>query len=197
MSEERLYQLFQQSVQAKMDAGEVLFPNILAAGQTLVDCLLNGGKILLCGNGPSAALAQIMNNHLVNRFERERPSLPAFTLGCDLINLTSVANEKNFNEVFNKQIKALGNESDVLVIFTSSGNPTNLIQAVQTAHEKNISVIVLNGRDGGNISALLDVNDQEIKVPSNSRGRIHEIHLLIISCLCDYIDEQLFGPLTA
>lgn len=195
MNEDRLYKLFQQSVEAKMAAGEILFPHILDAGNMMVDCLLNGGKILLCGNGPSAALAQIFSNNLINRFERERPSLPAITLGCDLTNVTSVANEKSFNEVFAKEIKALGNANDILVILSSSGNPSNLIQAVQSAHEKTMPVIALNGRDGGNISSLLDLNDKELRVPSNARGRIHEIHLLIIFCLCDLIDEKLFGPI--
>jgi D-sedoheptulose 7-phosphate isomerase len=195
MTEERLFKLFQQSVEAKMNAGELIFPDILHAGDMLVNCLLNEGKILACGNGPSAALAQILTNNLINRFERQRPSLPAFTLGCDLTNVTSIANEKSFNEVFAKEVKALGNPQDILIILSSSGNPSNILQAVQAAHEKGMNVITLNGRDGGNISSLLDVNDREIRVPSNSRGRIHEIHLLIIFCLCDLIDEQLFGPL--
>lgn len=195
MTEERLYKLFQQSVEAKMSAGEILFPDILDAGNMMVECLLNGGKFLVCGNGPSAALAQILSNNLLNRFERERPSLPAITLGCDLTNVTSVANEKSFNEVFAKEIKALGNDNDILILLSSSGNPSNLVQAIQAAHEKGMTVIALNGRDGGNISSLLDTSDKELRVPSHSRGRIHEIHLLIIFCLCDLIDEQLFGPL--
>lgn len=195
MTEERLFKLFQQSVEAKMNAGEIIFPDIIQAANMIVNCLLNDGKILTCGNGPSAALAQILTNNLINRFERQRPSLPAFTLGCDLTNITSIANEKSFNEVFSKEVKALGNSEDILVILSSSGNPSNILQAVQAAHEKNMNIITLNGRDGGNISALLDVSDREIRVPSNSRSRIHEIHLLIIFCLCDLIDEQLFGPL--
>ncbi|MGH1542035.1 MAG: SIS domain-containing protein [Arenicella sp.] len=195
MTEERLFTLFQQSVEAKMNAGEVIFPDILHATDMMVNCLLNDGKILACGNGPSAALAQILTNNLINRFERQRPSLPAFTLGCDLTNVTSIANEKSFNEVFGKEVKALGNEGDVLVIFTSSGNPSNILQAVQAAHEKGMLIIALSGRDGGNISSLLDVNDREIRIPSNARGRIHEIHLLTLFCLCDLIDEKIFGPL--
>lgn len=195
MTEERLYKLFQQSVEAKMSAGEILIPDIINAASMMVECLLHGGKFLVCGNGPSAALAQILSNSLINRFERERPSLPAITLGCDLTNVTSVANEKSFNEVFAKEIKALGNDGDILLILSSSGNPSNLVQAIQAAHEKNMAVIALNGRDGGNISSLLDTKDRELRVPSNARGRIHEIHLLIIFCLCDLIDEQLFGPL--
>lgn len=130
MSEERLYKLFQQSIEAKMDAGEVLIPDIIEAGHMMVECLLDEGKILLCGNGPSAALAQIFANHLINRFERERPSLPCFTLGCDLTNVTSVANEQSFNEIFAKEIKALGSDKDILIIFSSSGNSSNLLQAI-------------------------------------------------------------------
>jgi len=195
MSEERLYKLFQQSIEAKMDAGEVLFPDILEAGHMMVECLLDEGKVLLCGNGPSAALAQIFTNNLINRFERERPSLPCFTLGCDITNATSIANEQSFNEIFAKEIKALASDKDILILFSSSGNSSNLLQAIKAAHEKNIRVIALNGCDGGNISALLDVNDKELRVPSNSRSRIHEVHLLIIFCLCDYIDQQLFGPI--
>lgn len=195
MTEERLFTLFQQSVEAKMNAGEVIFPDILYAADMMVDCLLNDGKILACGNGPSAALAQILTNNLINRFERQRPSLPAFTLGCDLTNVTAIANERSFNEVFAKEVKALGNEGDVLIIFSSSGNPSNILQALQAAHDKGMLIIVLSGRDGGNISALLDVNDKEIRIPSNSRRRIHEIHLLTLFCLCDLIDEKIFGPL--
>jgi D-sedoheptulose 7-phosphate isomerase len=195
MFEERIYKIFQRSVEAKIQASEQLLPHIVEASGTMVNCLLNGGKILVCGNGPSAALAQLFTNNLINRFERERPSLPAITLGCDLTNVTSIAYESNFNEIFAKEIRALGNKGDTLVILSSSGNPSNLLQAIQTAHEKDMVVITLSGRDGGNLSALLDANDKEILVPVDSRSRIHELHLLILFCLCDLIDEQLFGPI--
>ncbi|MFT5421795.1 MAG: D-sedoheptulose 7-phosphate isomerase [Candidatus Endobugula sp.] len=195
MFEERIYKIFQRSVEAKIQASEQLLPHIVEASGTMVNCLLNGGKILVCGNGPSAALAQLFTNNLINRFERERPSLPAITLGCDLTNVTSIAYESNFNEIFAKEIRALGNKGDTLVILSSSGNPSNLLQAIQTAHEKDMLVITLSGRDGGNLSALLDTNDKEILVPVDSRSRIHELHLLILFCLCDLIDEQLFGPI--
>ncbi len=195
MFEERIYNIFQRSVEAKIQSSEQLLPLIVEASSTLVECLLNGGKILVCGNGPSAALAQLFTNNLINRFERERPSLPAITLGCDLTNVTSIAYESNFNEIFAKEIKALGNAGDTLVILSSSGNPSNLLQAIQAAHERKMKVVTLSGRDGGNLSSLLDVNDQEILVSIDSRSRIHEIHLLILFCLCDLIDEQLFGPI--
>ncbi len=192
---QRIYELFHASIEAKMHAGETVSPLILEASELLVQCLLNERKILVCGNGPSAALAQILSNNLVNRFERERPSLPAIALGGDLTHITAVANESSFNDIFSRAIRAIGQPGDILVILSSSGNPSNLVQAVQAAHDRNIAVIALTGRDGGNISALLDVNDRELCVPVNSRTRIHEIHLLTLFCLCDLIDEQLFGPL--
>jgi D-sedoheptulose 7-phosphate isomerase len=194
MFEERIYKIFQKSVDAKKQSSEQILPYIVDASGAIVNSLLNGGKILVCGNGPSAALAQLFTNNLINRFERERPSLPAIALGCDLTNVTSIAYESSFNEIFAKEIRALGNQGDTLVILSSSGNPSNLIQAIQAAHEKGMHVVTLSGRSGGNLSALLDVNDHEILVPSDSRSRIHELHLLILFCLCDLIDEQLFGP---
>jgi D-sedoheptulose 7-phosphate isomerase len=193
MFEERIYKIFQRSVEAKIQTSEQLLPHIVEASGTIVNSLLNGGKILVCGNGPSAALAQLFTNNLLNRFERERPSLPAITLGCDLTNVTSIAYESNFNEIFAKEIRVLGNKGDTLVILSSSGNPSNLLQAIQAAHEKEMTIVTLSGRDGGNLSSLLDVEDNEIIVPIDSRSRIHEIHLLILFCLCDLIDEQLFG----
>ncbi|MFT6221256.1 MAG: D-sedoheptulose 7-phosphate isomerase [Candidatus Endobugula sp.] len=193
MFEERIYKIFQSSVDAKIQCSEQLLPHIVDASTTLVESLLNGNKLLICGNGPSAALAQLFTNNLINRFERERPSLPAITLGCDLTNVTSIAYESSFNEIFAKEIRALGNEGDVLVILSSSGNPSNLLQAIQAAHERGMRVVTLSGRNGGNLSALLDTDDKELLVPIDSRSRIHEIHLLILFCLCDLIDEQLFG----
>lgn len=193
MFEERIYKIFQASVNAKIHCGEQLLPHIVEASTVIVDCLLNGNKLLTCGNGPSAALAQLFTNNLINRFERERPSLPAITLGCDLTNVTSIAYESSFNEIFAKEISALGNPGDVLIILSSSGNPSNLLQAIQAAHERGMRVVTLSGRDGGNLSSLLDVEDKELLVPIDSRSRIHEIHLLILFCLCDLIDEQLFS----
>ncbi len=194
MFEERVYQIFQSSVEAKIQSSEQLLPHIVQASEKVVNCLLNNGKILVCGNGPSAALAQLFTNNFIHRYERERPSLPAIALGCDLTNVTSIAYESSFNEIFAKEVRALGSEGDLLVIISSSGNPTNLVQAMQAAHERGMNVLTLSGRSGGNLSALLDVNDKEILVPLDSRSRIHEVHLLILFCLCDLIDEQLFGP---
>ena len=193
--EERVITLFHRSVEAKMVSGEALAPNLVAASQTLVNALLNEHKILVGGNGSSAAIAQILVNNLGNRFERERPGFAAYALATNPTAITAFASDNSFNEIFSKQVLALGQPGDVLVLYTTSGNPSNLIQAVASAHDRDMSVVAFTGRDGGNIPALLDVHDMELRVPVDSRSRIHEVHLLSTFCLCDLIDYQLFGPM--
>ncbi|VUD60060.1 Phosphoheptose isomerase [Thalassocella blandensis] len=190
---QRVYNLFQQSVEAKMQVGEELAPLINAAGDKLVDCLLSENKILVCGNGASAAIAQIFTSSLLDRFEKERPGLPALWLGSNIATYTAIASDTSYNDVFAKPIRALGQEGDVLVVLSTSGNSGNLIQAVAAAHDRGVSVIAITGRDGGDISSVLDANDLELCASINSRGRIHEIHLLTVFCLCDLIDNKLFG----
>lgn len=192
--EQRVITLFHESIEAKMHSGEALAPLICEASQMVVHALLNENKLLVCGNGTSAATAQILAANLINRFEHERPSLPAIALGSDITTQTSIANDYSFNEVYAKQIRALGHPGDLLVVFTTSGNPSNLVQAIQAAHDRDMGVIALTGRDGGDVAALLnDINDIELRVPVHSRARIHEVHLLTLFTLCDLIDMQLFG----
>jgi D-sedoheptulose 7-phosphate isomerase len=193
--EERVIAIFHQSLEAKMTAGEAVAPLLVEASECIVNTLLNEKKILVAGNGISMANAQTMVNCLTHRFERERPGLPAYALGTNPTAITSFASDNSFNDIYSKQITALGNEGDVLIVFTTSGNPSNLIQAVASAHERDMKVIVFTGRDGGNIPAILDANDIEIRAPIDSRARIHEIHLLCLFCLCDLIDTKLFGPI--
>lgn len=189
----RVYSLFQQSVEAKMQVGEELAPLIEQASETLVNALINENKILVCGNGASAAIAQIFCSSLLDRHEKERPGLPAIWLGSNVSTYTSIASEGAYSDIYAKPIRALGQEGDVLVLISTSGNSTNLIQAASAAHDRGISIIAITGRDGGDLSSLLDQNDIEICASINSRGRIHEIHLLTIFCLCDLIDHKLFG----
>lgn len=189
----RVYSLFQQSVEAKMHVGEELAPIIERASDTLVECLLNEKKLFLCGNGASAAIAQIFSSCLMDRFEKERPGLPAIWLGSNISTYTAIAAESSYAEVYAKPLRALSQAGDVLIVISTSGNANNLIQAIATAHDRKLSVIALTGRDGGDISSLLDSSDIEICVPINSRGRIHEIHLLTVFCLCDLIDHKIFG----
>jgi len=165
------------------------------ASDSMVQALLSGGKILSCGNGGSAGDAQHFSSELLNRFERERPSLPAIALTTDSSTVTSIANDYSYNEVFSKQIRALGNAGDVLLAISTSGNSANVVQAIQAAHDREMRVVALTGRNGGDMASLLLPDDIEIRVPSMVTARIQEVHLLAIHCLCDLIDWQLFGPM--
>ena len=170
-----------------------LSETIESAGQRLSRCLLEDGKILCCGNGGSACEAQHLSSELINRFDRERPGLPALALTGDVAALTSIANDYRFEEVFSKPIRALGQPNDVLVLYTTSGQSSNLVAAVAAAHDRGMAIIALTGKSGGPLATLLSEGDLELRVPSDSTARIQEMHLLITHCLCDYIDRQLFG----
>jgi D-sedoheptulose 7-phosphate isomerase len=193
MSLDRIKQLFAESIETKLKAAEVLPENILKGGQAMVKCLLDGGKILSCGNGGSAGDAQHFSSELLNRFERERPALPAVALTTDSSTLTSIANDYHYNDIFSKQIRALGQSGDVLLAISTSGNSANVIEAMHAAHERNMVIVSMTGRDGGKMAPLMQKTDVELRVPSESTARIQEVHLLIIHSLCDFIDTQLFG----
>jgi phosphoheptose isomerase len=165
---------------------------IIQASQRLAHCLSQQNKILVCGNGGSAAEAQHFTAELLNRFEIDRPSLPAIALTTDTATLTAIGNDFSFNEIFAKQIYALGRPKDILLALTTSGNSVNILEAVKTAHHKNLQVIALTGKDGGALTEYLKAQDIEIRVPAYATSRIQEIHLFIIHCLCDLIDKQLF-----
>lgn len=163
------------------------------ASQQLVSTLLNDKKILTCGNGRSATSAQLLSSAMLNQFERDRPSLPVIALTTDTATITAIANDFHFDDIFSKQLRALGQSGDLLVVYTDGTNSANIAKAITTAHDKEISVIALTGNNGGLIAPLLHEADIEIRVPSNSNTRIQEIHTLITHCLCDLIDHQLFG----
>jgi len=189
----RITTLFNNSIQTKQDSLTTLSEHIEYAAQKIVETLVNDKKLLTCGNGGSAGDAQHFSSEMLNRFERERPALPVIALTTDTLTITSIANDYHFDEVFAKQIRALGQVGDALVVYTSSGNSANLLKAVNTAHDKNMTVIALTGKDGGMLAGLLNDIDIEIRVPSQSTARVQEVHLLITHCLCDLIDHQLFG----
>ncbi|HHZ70383.1 MAG TPA: phosphoheptose isomerase [Methylococcaceae bacterium] len=191
--QDRINQHFTASIETKQATAALLSQDICAAAQILVAALLEGKKILTCGNGGSAADAQHFSSELLNRFERERPPLPAIALTTDSSTLTSIANDYHYNQVFAKQLRALGQSGDVLVAYTTSGNSESIIHAINTAHDKKITTIALTGKEGGAVADLLLESDIEIRVPSQSTARIQETHLLITHCLCDLIDHQLFG----
>lgn len=191
--EQRVITLFHESIEATMQTGEALAPQIVEASEVMVEALLNGHKILTCGNGISAAQAQILTSCLLHRFEQERPSLPALNLGSDMTTQTAIASEGGGNDIYSKPLRAIGQEGDVLVLVTSSGNAGSLLQAISAAHDRDIRVIALTGGDGGDAASLLDHRDIELRATLSSPVRIHEVHLLTIFCLCDLIDQHLFG----
>ncbi len=190
-AEYRIRQHFQDSIQVKTQALETLTMPIAQAAESMTQTLLNEHKILSCGNGGSAADAQHFSSELLNRFEMERPGLPAISLTTDSSTITSIANDYSFNEVFSKQVRALGQAGDVLLAISTSGRSENVIHAIKAAHDRNMTVVVLSGRDGGSITSMLTEQDIEIRVPATSTARIQEVHILIIHCLCDLIDQQL------
>jgi D-sedoheptulose 7-phosphate isomerase len=184
---------FAASIDTKTRSAALLVEPIVAAADLMVRCLLADGKILSCGNGGSAGDAQHFSSEMLNRFERERPALPAIALSTDTSTLTSIANDYSYQEIFAKQLRALGREGDVLLAISTSGNSGNVLEAIKVAHQRGIRVVALTGRDGGKMAELLRSDDIEIRVPSNVTARIQEVHLLVIHCLCDLIDTHLFG----
>src|SRR3990167_7300150 len=185
-------QIFNDSIQTQITAADTLSEVIAKAAELMVESLLNNHKILCCGNGGSAADAQHFSAEMLNRFEAERPSLPAIALTTDTSTITSIANDYHFNEIFSKQIKALGQPGDVLLAISTSGNSKNVVEAIVAAHHRQMHVIAMTGRNGGDIPPLLNASDIEIRIPSESTARIQETHGIVIHCLCDIIDKQLF-----
>jgi phosphoheptose isomerase len=190
---ERIRNNFSESIQTKIAAADSLLPIIAYASQKAVQCLLDGHKILSCGNGGSACDAIHFSSEMVNRFKHERPGLPAIALCADIAAMTSIANDYSYNEIFSKQVRALGQPGDLLLAISTSANSPNILNAIKAAQDRQIHVIALTGYDGGKIAGMLGENDVEIRVPAYETARIQETHLLIIHSICDIIDFQLFG----
>jgi len=184
--------MFDASITAKQVSKEAITVPISKAIEKISTALKQGHKVLSCGNGGSAADAQHFAAELVCRFERERPGLAAIALTVDTSALTAISNDYHYDEVFARQIDALAKPNDVLLAISTSGFSPNVVRAIEQAHEHNMTVIALTGRDGGKIAKILNEDDVEIRVPSESTARIQEVHLLTIHCLCDQIDEILF-----
>ncbi len=189
-----IQQSFAASIETKRIAATILAESIHMASTLFNQALLNGQKILICGNGGSAADAQHFSSELLNRYKRDRPGLPAIALTTDSSTLTSIANDYDYNQIFAKQVTALGQPGDILVAISTSGQSPNINQAVLAANESELVVIALTGRDGGDMAQLLDDNSIEIRAPSNVTARIQEVHLLVIHILCELLDLQLLGP---
>lgn len=190
---DRIHGHFVASAQLKLDAAATLTPLIEQAAQTIVQCLTQGGKVLTCGNGGSAAHAQHFASAMINRFEQERPGLAAIALTTDTSTLTSVANDFSYEQVFARQIKALGLPGDVLLAISTSGNSNSVLEAVSAAHSRGMHILGLTGHSGGSLAEQMTDTDVFLCVPSQSTARIQEVHLLVIHCFCDAVDSVLLG----
>lgn len=190
---ERVVKSFDDSIAVQSDARDVLPPRVTEAARRIWHALLAEKKLLICGNGGGAAHAQAMAAEFVNRFEMDRPGLPAIALTTDSSILSSVANDSRYDEVFARQIQALGQSGDTLVAITTSGRSPSITAAIAAAHEREMWVVLLTGRDGGPATDMLSAADLEIRVPAWSSPRIHEVHTLVIHCICELIDLQLSG----
>ena len=191
---ERVTNIFTSHIETAQAARDEITVDIVDAATLMTNALLNDRKILCCGNGGSASDSQHFSSELLNRFERERPGLPAIALTTDSSTITSISNDYAFDEIFSKQVSALGQEGDILLAISTSGNSANILQAVQAAHQRHMRCVVLSGNSGGALVGFLEDDDIFISVPAKSTARIQEVHIIIIHCLCDLIDTQLLGP---
>ncbi len=189
----RIDKNFQDSISTKQLASEILAEPISRSAKLMTQCFISGGKVLSCGNGGSAGDAQHFSSEMLNRYEMERPGLPAIALTTDSSTITSIANDYHYNQVFSKQVTALGHAGDILLAISTSGNSENVNTAIDAAHDRNMTVIALDGKSGGEMVERLSISDIEIRVPSESTARIQEVHLLVIHCICDLVDHQLMG----
>ncbi len=193
---DRIRSHFAASIETQQTAAAQLAEPIGRAGQLILDALLNGRKTMSCGNGRAAASAQQFSATMLNRFERDRPALPAIALNADTAALTAISRDFDSSQVFAKQIRALGQAGDVLLTINTGEPSRNITAAIEAAHDRDCRVIALTGETGtvdDALAALLAARDVEIRVPSRSAARCHEVHLLTIHCLCDLIDAQLLG----
>ena len=193
MPEPRTSQQFIDSADLKYQWAQTLARPIDEATQALLACITGGGKLMVCGNGASGALAQYLVALLVGGLERARPELPALALGADAATLTAVARRGEYADVFAAQVRALGNPGDALLLLSTNGNTVNLVRAAQAAHERDMCVIALSGRGGGELGRMLRDTDVHVCVPHERTPRIHEAHQLVLQCLCDGLDLQLLG----
>ena len=193
MLEQRIEQRFIDSADLKYQSAQTLSKPIAAAVGALLMCVTGGGKVMACGNGGSAADAQHFAAEFVGRFERERPELGAIALSTDSSIMTAIANDYHFDQIFSKQVRALGQPGDVLLAISTSGNSRNVLAAIESAHERDLIVVALTGKGGGKIGQVLRETDVHICVPHDRTARIQEVHLLVLHCLCDGVDSQLLG----
>ncbi len=193
MITDKIKDMFADSIAAKQSAISVLPEPLTRATELAVSVLKNGNKILACGNGGSAADAQHFAAELLARYKMERGSLAAMALTTDTSTITAIANDYCYEDIFSRQVSGLGNKGDLLLGISTSGNSENVLRAIQVAQKKGLSIIMLSGNNGGKIADVLRESDIEIRVPSSTTARIQEIHILCLHCICEQIDDVMFG----
>ncbi len=192
MIKKLIEQNFNESIETKQKSVNTLVPAIEIAINILTTAFRSGNKLLICGNGGSAADSQHFAAEFTGRYEMERKPLPAIALTTDTSALTAIGNDYSFDMIFSKQVEALGNNNDILLAISTSGNSSNMIKAIEIAHDSGMSVITLTGKDGGKIAKMLKDTDVNICVPANRTARIQEVHLLVLHTICDAVDNILF-----
>ena len=190
---ENLRRHFEEGIELRKRMAETMPALLAKAGNALAHALKNGKKVLACGNGGSAADSQHFAAEIVGRFERERPGMPAIALTVDTSAITAIANDYDFDRVFSRQVEALGQPGDVLLGISTSGNSKNVVEAIKAAHAREMVVIALTGRDGGAMAKMLRPADHHLNVAHPRTMRIQEIHLLAIHCLCEVVDNVIYG----
>ncbi len=188
-----LKQHFLEGIELRQRMAETMPAQIARAGQALALALKTGHKVLSCGNGGSAADSQHFAAEMVGRFERERAGLPGIALTTDTSALTAIANDYDFDRVFSRQVEALGQPGDFLLAISTSGNSRNVIEAIKAAQARDLVVIALTGRDGGAMGKMLRPGDFHLNVAHSRTMRVQEIHLLAIHCLCEVVDNVIYG----
>jgi len=184
---------FQQVIELISVSVDQLADPVQRAAELSTGALLAENKILCCGNGPGAAVAQLFSTYLVHRFEQDRPALPALCLCDDGAAMSAIATASASQDIYSRQVRALGQAGDVLLGVAAGDGNASIIQAIRAAHDREMTVIVLSGGDCADISSLLLPEDIEVHVPSTSAPRIIEIQTMIVHCLCKLIDQSLFG----
>ena len=184
---------FQRTIDTIVMSVDPLAEVIERGGQLMAEALLADRKIIVCGNGVDAALAQLFTCNLLNRFDEDRPALPALTLGADSASVTAIAQSIGISEIFSRQLRALGQAGDVLLCINSSTGTDNLLRAVQIAQERNMGIVMMSNTGDSEIGSLMRPDDVELRVDATQPARIVEIHTMVIHHFCELIDHNLFG----
>lgn len=184
---------FQQAIELIALSVDVLAEPIERSSELISQALQQENKVIACGNGPDSALSQLFSSNLINRFEYDRPGLPALSLGSSSANLSTIADASNINDIFARQITALGQAGDVLFCISSERNHQNLEHAIQAAHDRKMTVVALSNSGNEQLSKMLRHEDIELSVTAHRQPRVVELQTMVIQCMCEMIELSLFG----